>query len=91
MTVRRHRPYVALIADSEGVTHHYVFTATSRRRAAANADEWADRWGETLVGIKRAEAGTGRRLLAVAAVAFAVSGTTIAVLMIVGLSLEGAL
>jgi hypothetical protein len=81
---------MAVIKDADGVTHRYVFTATSRRRAAADADDWADRWGEILVGIERAEAGRSRRLLAVAAVAFAVSGSTIALMMIVGLSLEGA-
>jgi hypothetical protein len=91
MSAKRLRQYVAAITDPDGVTHSYVFTATSRRRATADAREWVSRWNATLVGIEPANAGSRRRLLAVAGVAFAVSATTIAATMIVGLTLEGAL
>jgi hypothetical protein len=93
MSIRRPKRYIAVTRDAEGVTHRYVFSATSQRRAKKDARAWVAEWeGATLVGIKPAGAATGgRRLLAVAAVAFAVSGTTIGAAMIVGLRLEGAL
>ena len=89
---------MAVIADAEGVTSGYCFKAQSRRRAEKDAREWASRqvWGATFVGIAqmgepRWGTSQGRRLLAVAGITFAVSGLTITTMMIIGLSLEGAL
>lgn len=91
MRARRLRRYVAVITDPDGDTHRYVFTATSRRRGTSDAREWVARWKATLVTIGPADATKRGRLLAVAGVALAVSGTTIAAAMIVELKLEGAL
>jgi hypothetical protein len=92
----RERPFIALISDADGVTGEYVFTATTRRRVKRDVREWCERtdWGATIVAIKPAVASgsgaRGHRLLRVAGITFAVSGITIAALMIVGLTLEGA-
>ena len=91
MSRRRFRQYNAVLRHPDGVTHDYVFTATSRRRAKAEARVCAAGWSMTLVEIKPADASSARRLLAVAGVALAVSSTTIAAMMLVGLRLEGAL
>ncbi|MBA3380561.1 MAG: hypothetical protein H0T97_01660 [Actinobacteria bacterium] len=97
MRVRPFKRYVAAVTDAEGVIYQYVFTATSRRRARREAREWASRteWGATLVRITRlVDPGLdakGLRLLAVAGFTLVVSGTTISAMMIIGLSLEGAL
>jgi len=91
MNRRRLREYNAVIRYPDGLTDDYVFTATSRRRAKADARVCAAGWNVTLVKIKPARAVTARRLLAVAGVTFVVSGTTIAAMMLVGLKLEGAL
>ena len=88
---RRLRQYIAVIRHPDGATDHYVFTATSRRRAKADARVCAAGWDVTIVEIKRADAAKARRLLAVAGVTFVVSGTMIAAMMLVGLKLEGAL
>ena len=86
---RRLRQYVAVFRHPDGVTDKYVFTATSRRRAKADAQVCAAVWDVTLVEITPAEATQGRRLLALAGVTLVVSGTTIAAVMLVGLKLEG--
>jgi len=89
--------YIAIVADTEGRTSRYVFTARSRRGARREARAWATRteWGATLVAIKPVVdpglAAKGHRLLVVAGFTLVVSGTTITAMMIVGLSLEGAL
>jgi hypothetical protein len=88
MSFRRHKKYLVFTKDEDGGTHRYFFYATSRRGARKDAKDWA---GEALVGVERAEVGRARRLLAVAAVTFAVGGAAIAGMMIVGLRLEGAL
>lgn len=93
----RVKPFIALIADAEGETYEYLFEATTRRRVKRDVREWCERtgWGATIVAIKpavvhRGEA-RGHRLLRVAGITFAVSGVTITVAMVIGLSLEGAL
>lgn len=88
MSFRRHKKYLVFIEDERGGTHRYFFTASSRRRAKKDAKDWV---GEALVGVEQAEVGKARRLLALAAVTFAVGGAAIAAMMIVGLRLEGAL
>lgn len=92
----RMKPFIAVIADAEGGTHEYLFQATTRRRVKRDVREWVKRtdWGATIVAIEpavehRREA-RGRRLLRVTGT-FAVSGITITTMMIVGLSLKGAL
>ena len=88
------KPFMVVVMDAEGVTNNYIFKARNRRHAERDARECvaqSDR-GTTLVGVTpmvdyTRRAGR-RRLLAVAT--FAVSGTTIAA-MIIGLSLEGAI
>jgi hypothetical protein len=93
----RLKPYIATVVDPEGDTHQYLFDARTLRGARRQAREWVARtdWGASFVGI---EPGIGsrrharhRRLMAVAGVTLVVSGTTIAALMLIGLSLEGAL
>jgi hypothetical protein len=94
MNVRPLKPYVVVVKDPEGVTSQYFFTATSRKRASADAREWVARteWGAVLVSVEPAAGHRKvRRLLAVAGVTFALSAATILATMIVGLSLEGAL
>jgi hypothetical protein len=89
--------YIAVVADTEGLTSRYVFTARSRRGAKREAREWAARtdWGATLVEINpvvdQGLGARGHRLLVVAGYTLVVSGTTITAMMIIGLSLEGAL
>jgi hypothetical protein len=93
----RAKPFIARIADAEGTTGEYVFRARTRRRAKRDVREWCTRtdWEATIVSINRGRSpgkrARGHRLLRVAGVTFAVSGVTIATLMIVGLTLEGAL
>lgn len=97
MRIRPFKRYVVAVSDADGVTYHYVFTATSHRLAKREAREWVSRteWDATLVRITRhVDPGLrakGLRLLAVAGLTVVVFGTTIAALMIVGLSVEGAL
>jgi len=97
MKMRPFKRYVATVMDAEGVTYQYVFTATSRRRAKREAREWVSRteWGATLVRITRVvDPGLdakGLRLLVVAGFTLVMSGITITAMMIIGLSLEGAL
>ena len=93
----REKPFIALIADAEGETYQYVFEATSRWRVKRDVRGWCERtdWGATIVAIKpavahRGEAG-GHRLMRVASITFAVSGITITIAMMIGLSIEGAL
>ena len=88
MSFRRNKKYLVFIKDEEGGTRRYLYTTTSRTRAEKDAKDWA---GEALAGVERAEVGRARRLLAVAAVTFAVGGATIAGMMLVGLRLKGAL
>ena len=93
MRVRRFKSYIAAFIDPEGVTRQYAFMARSRRCAEHEARELAARWSYTLTGVKldrRVEA-KRRRLLVVAGFTFAVSGFTITAMMMIGLSLEGAL
>ena len=96
MTMRVQR-YIAVIADAHGTTGAYVFRARTRRRAKRDAREWCERtdWGATIVSIKAARVpeprSAGGRLLRVAGITFAASGITIAGMMVIGLSLEGAL
>lgn len=95
--MRRFKRYIGAVMDAEGVTYHYVFTARSRRRAKREAREWVTQteWGATLVGItpvvEQGLGAQGLRLLVVTGFTLVVSGTTIAAMMIIGLSLEGAL
>ena len=65
MSFRRNKKYLVFIKDEEGGTRPYLYMATSHRRAEKDAKDWA---GEALVGVERAEVGSARRLLAVAAV-----------------------
>ena len=88
MSIRRNKKYLVFIEDEEGGTRRYLYTTTSRKRAEKDARDWV---GEALAGVERAEVGRARRLLAVAAVTFAVGGAAIAGMMIVGLRLKGAL
>ena len=88
ISFRRNKKYLVFIKDEEGGTRPYLYTATSHSRAEKDAKDWA---GEALVGVERAEVGSARRLLAVAAVTVAVGGAAIAGMMIVGLRLKGAL
>jgi hypothetical protein len=93
----RIKRYIATVVDAEGVVSQYVFTARSRRGAKRQAREWVARtdWGATFVGIKPVVddgwAAKGLRLLIVAGLTLVASGTTITAMMILGLSLEGAL
>ena len=79
------------------MTSEYVFGARTRRRVKRDVHEWCERtaWGATIVAIKPIVASgsgaRGHRLLRVACITFAVSGITIAAMMIAGLTLEGAL
>lgn len=99
MRTRRLKSYIAKVADAEGVTSQYVFTTRSRRRAEHEAREWVRQcqWDATLVGITRAvdhrgaRRASARRLLLVAGFTLALSGLTITAMMVIGLSLEGAL
>ena len=91
LSVSRLRQYVVVIRDPDGFTRPYAVSATSRRRAEANARAWTAESDVTLVEIYPAHPAGGHRLLAVAGVAFAVGATTIAAMMLVGLRLEGAL
>jgi hypothetical protein len=52
----RVKPFIALIADSEGGTHEYLFQATTRRRVERDVREWVKRtdWGATIVAIEPA-------------------------------------
>ena len=91
------KPFIAVIADADGQTHEYLFEATTRRRVRRDVREWCKRteWETTIVAIEpaavhRSEA-RDHRLLRLAGITFAVSGITITIAMIVGLSLEGAL
>ena len=87
---------MVVVMDAEGVRHGYLFEARSRRQAKHDARAWVALSGwATLVGItpivdERSRA-TGRRLLAVGALTFALSTITIASAMLIGLSLEGAI
>ena len=89
------RPYMAVVMDTEGVTHDYVFKTRSRRHAELEARECVAQSGcaTTLVGITPLVGYTSRprrrRLLAVAA--FAISGISITSMMFIGLSLGGAI
>lgn len=90
------RPFMVVVMDPEGVRHGYLFEARSRRQAEHDAREWVAVSGwATLVGVTpivdEGSRPTGRRLLAVAALTFAISTTTIASTMLIGLSLEGAI
>ena len=90
----RFKSYVAVVVDAEGVTYEYVSIAKNRRHAEREVRESARRWGATLVGINPVVGrkwGVGRRELVVAGVTFGVSGVTITAMMIIGLTLEGAL
>jgi hypothetical protein len=91
------RPFMVVVMDAQGVTHDYVFKARRRRHAEREARECVaqSEWATTLVGITpivddntRARR---RRLLALGAFTLAFSGITITSMMIIGLSLEGAI
>ena len=91
----RMKPFIAVIADAEGGTYEYLFQAKTRRRVKRDVREWVKRTdsGATIVAIEPAVehrwGARGRRLLRVAGT-FAVCAITIT-MMIVGLSLKGAL
>jgi hypothetical protein len=94
--VRPFKAYRVVVADDEGITHEYVFTARSRRGVKQDARDWvaATDWAATLVRITLIDGGfeaKAFRLLAVAGVTLVVSGTLITTMMVIGLSLEGAL
>ena len=89
--------FIVEVMDAEGATYKYVFKARSRRHVKREAREWVARseWATTLIGIKPeahyTSPATSRSLLAVAGVTLAVAGVTIFAMMIIGLSLEGAI
>lgn len=94
------RPFTAELVDAEGVTYDYAVEARTRRGAerkmrrwVAEEEEWGSNW--TLKGFKVSTGNRrierARRLLVVAGVTFGVAGPTIAAVMLIGLSLEGAL
>jgi hypothetical protein len=93
----RVKAYIASVADAEGVTSTYLFEARTRMRVKRDVREWVKRtdWAATIVGIERAvdhrHRTSARRMLRVAGITFAVAGSTIMTIMIIGLSLEGAL
>jgi len=94
MSVRPLNRYTVIFADPKGATYEYTFSARSRRRVKADAREWATQteWDATLVRVNLVVEDTvRRRLLVVAGVTFATAATMIAAMMIIGLSLEGAL
>jgi hypothetical protein len=84
------------VMDAEGAVYEYVITARSRRDAMRQAREWVARsdWATAVVGVPPIydrNRATGRRLVVVAGVTLAAAGSTIAAMMILALSLEGAL
>jgi hypothetical protein len=89
--MRDEKPFIALIKDAEGMTGEYIFKATTRRRVRRDVREWCKRtdWGATIVAIEPAAVSggitRGHRLLRVAGITVAVSGVTIATMMIAGL------
>jgi hypothetical protein len=91
------RPFIAVVMDAEGITHDYVFKASDARHAEREARECLaqSERATTLVGITPMaddrRRGRSRRLLALGTFVFVVSGATIAAMLIIGLSLEGAL
>jgi hypothetical protein len=93
----KERSFMVLVMDDEGVTHKHFFWAKSGRHARRAARRWMAHveWATTIVGVTsmggHAQRGSARRLLAVGAFMFAVSGVTIAAMMILALSLQGAL
>ena len=89
--MRSVKPFIAVISDADGETYEYLFESTSRKRVKRNVREWCEQtdWGATIVAI-RPHTG-GQRLLRITGITFAVSGITITVAMIIGLTLEGAL
>jgi hypothetical protein len=92
--MRKLKPYWVVMRDSDGNESHYLFDATSRRRARADARRWASRttWNPTLVSVTPGDRDMhARRLLAVAGVTLVVSSTAVLAAMVIGLSLEGAL
>jgi hypothetical protein len=96
-SVMREKPFIAVIAHPEGEIYEYLFEGRSRREVKRDVRAWCQRtsWGATIVEIRPSVAlsqdAEGHRLLRVAGVTFGVSGITITVAMIIGLSLEGAL
>jgi hypothetical protein len=93
----KERSFMVLVMDDEGVTHEFFFWARSGRHARRAARRWMAHveWAKTIVGVTpmdgHAQRASGRRLLAVGAFTFAASGVTIAAMMILALSLQGAL
>jgi hypothetical protein len=94
MAGRRLKNYDAAIMDADGGTHHYIFEATSLRRARAQARRWVERSypGAVLLEIRpKDDRVKGRRLLVVAGATCATAGPSIAIVMIVALRWENAL
>ena len=93
MRPRPLKPYIAAVRDGEGFTHEYVCMARNRRHAAEDARESVKQWGATLVGIRPAidRRSERRRLLVLAGATLTIGAITISAMMIIGLSLEGAL
>jgi hypothetical protein len=91
----RAKPFFARVADPNGAVSVYRFDARTRRGARRQAREWVARrdCAATFVGIEPdwTRRARNRRLLAFAGVTFVVASITITGLMIIGLTLEGAL
>jgi hypothetical protein len=96
-TMRTVRLFDMDVVDDEGVTHRYLLKARSLRDAKRQAREWMTHveWSATLVEVRpmvdqRSETRV-RRLLVVAGITFAVSGIALTTMMVIGLSLQGAI
>jgi hypothetical protein len=93
----KEKPFRMVVMDAEGGTHSYHFKARSGRHAKREACEWVARveWATSLVEVtpvvEHRRWTRSHRLLALGTLTFVVSGATIAAMMIIGLSLEGAL
>jgi len=85
--------YIAEVMDGEGMTYEYVCMARNRRHAADEAGDSVKQWGATLVGITPAvdRRSERRRLFVLAGTTLTVGAITMSAMMIIGLSLEGAL
>jgi hypothetical protein len=86
-------PFVMTVRGADGGTHRYYVRAKNLRHAKRDAREWVvqTEWCESLVDVSPVYDSSQRRLLAVAATTFVVSGIAITAAMVIALSIQGAL
>jgi len=91
MGMRREKAYYVEFTSAEDRAFSYAFKAPSRRRARADAREWAARTGATFRAIEPPQHTNARRLLAIAGITATASSISIVVTMLIALRLEAAL